>query len=69
LGEFDEPQALLGDVDDNGSVNIGDVTALINILLSGLEPESIAAADVNQDGHLTIDDVTKLINFLLSGNW
>ena len=37
LGEFDEPSILRGDVDLSGTVNIADVTALIDILLSGAE--------------------------------
>ena len=55
-----------GDVNGDGSVNIADVTALIDILLSGTAaPE---AADVNEDEAVNIADVTALIDFLLSGN-
>jgi hypothetical protein len=60
---------LLADVNRDGSVEIGDVTALIDILL--VDPEVIAeydyeAADVNKDGNLTIKDVTDLVDYLLS---
>ena len=56
-----------GDVNGDGSVNIADVTALIDLLLSGgiVNPES----DSNDDGIVNIADVTTLIDFLLSGNW
>lgn len=69
LGEFDEPTVMLGDVDGDGRVSIDDVTALINILLTGEEPTSLEAADVYTDGRISIDDVTTLISFLLTGSW
>ena len=57
-----------GDVNGDGSVNIADVTALIDLLLTG-NASSNAAADCNQDGNVNIADVTKLIDYLLSGSW
>ena len=63
-----EKQGVLrGDVDKSGDVAIGDVTALIDMLLSGAN--MIVEADCNLDGEMTIADVTALIDFLLSGNW
>jgi len=53
-----------GDVNQDGAVNISDVTCLIDNLLSGV-PEG----DVNQDGVANISDVTSLIDYLLSGSW
>ena len=50
----------------DGKVNIGDVTALINALLSE-EPSCPICSDVNQDGKVNIGDVTALINRLLEG--
>ena len=60
---------LLGDVNDDGVVNIADVTSLIDYLLGG-DPQSINLinADVSQDGAINIGDVTALIDMLLSGN-
>ena len=59
-----------GDVNGDGNVNISDVTALINYLLShnatGL---NLDAANCNQDSTINISDVTALINFLLSHSW
>ena len=55
-----------GDVNGDNKVSIADVTALINLLLSG-ESGSSAAADVNGDNKVSIADVTALINMLLSG--
>ncbi len=58
----------LGDVNDDGVVNISDVTTLIDYLLGGsLEHFSIANANVNMDSKISISDVTALIDLLLSG--
>jgi hypothetical protein len=66
----DTPAFLRGDVDNNGEVKIGDVTALISYLLSG-DPTGInvLAADCDQNGEVKIGDVTALIAYLLSGTW
>ena len=57
----------VGDVDHDGKVNIGDVTALIHALLSQ-EVACPICADVDQDGKISIGDVTALINRLLAGD-
>ena len=62
-----QPDFIRGDVDGDTSVNISDVTALIDILLSGAEAP--AAADCDGDTNVSISDVTALIDFLLSGSW
>ena len=66
-------QVIRGDVNNDGAVNISDVTALINALLSSnLAPSATFSpenADCNKDGNLSIADVTSLINYLLSQNW
>ena len=56
----------IGDVDQDGLVNINDVTQLINILLSGTG--SYPSGDVDQDGLVNINDVTTLIAMLLSSS-
>ncbi len=60
-------EVLIGDVNGDGEVSIGDVTALIDYLL-GNESAAISreAADVNADGEVSIGDVTALIDVLLS---
>ncbi len=55
-------QTLVGDVDEDGNVNITDVTALIDMLLSDNTKPS---GDVNGDGQINITDVTDLIDILL----
>ena len=62
--------ALRGDVDDSGTVNIADVTALIDYLLSGnATGVNLTAADVDDSGTVNIADVTGLIDYLLTGHW
>ncbi|MBR5673531.1 MAG: BspA family leucine-rich repeat surface protein [Muribaculaceae bacterium] len=61
---------LRGDVNDDGSVNISDVTALIDYLLSNnVSGINLDGADCNQDSSVNISDVTTLIDYLLSGFW
>ena len=59
---------LLGDVNDDGAVNIADVTALIDYLLGSGDNINLKNADVNQDDSINIADVTALIDMLLSGS-
>ncbi|MBR6947734.1 MAG: BspA family leucine-rich repeat surface protein, partial [Muribaculaceae bacterium] len=66
----DKNASLRGDVDGNGNVNISDVTALIDYLLSGnASGINLSGADCNQDSSVNISDVTALIDYLLSGTW
>ena len=62
-----EPQVLRGDVDENGEVGISDVTALIDMLLAGVEAPAVADAD--RDGVVAIGDVTAIIDYLLTTEW
>ena len=68
--EYEKDQAsdfIRGDANQDGNVNISDVTELINILLSGAEAP--AEADCDLDSKVSISDVTALVNYLLSGQW
>ena len=61
---------LRGDVDEDRAVNIADVTALIDYLLSGnADGINLDNADCDQDSNINIADVTSLIDYLLSGSW
>ena len=66
-------QGMLGDVNKDGEINIGDITTLISHVLSKDFAEapqfSPANADVNHDGDWTIGDVTVLISRVLKGTW
>ena len=54
--------SIRGDVNGDGEVNIGDVNALIDLILKN---KSSANADVNGDGEVNIADVNALIDIIL----
>lgn len=58
----------VGDTNNDDSIDIDDVTKLIEGLLEGDGTLDEAYADVNFDGSIDIDDVTTLISHLLNGN-
>jgi hypothetical protein len=55
--------ALLGDIDGNGSINAEDVSDLIYAISKGntLDP---AIADINLDGSINATDASELIDFI-----
>ena len=57
-----------GDVNNDGAVNISDVTVLIDYLLKGSGEINMQAADFDNSGSINISDVTDLIDYLLSGH-
>ncbi len=59
-----------GDVNGDKLVNITDVTALVNYLLTdNVDGVNLWNADVNDDELINITDVTRLVNFLLTDQW
>ncbi len=56
---------LKGDVNGDGEVNIADVNALIDVILTSGEGESNEAADVNRDGEVNIADINAVIDIIL----
>ena len=68
--KYVEPQGLRGDVDDNGTVDVLDATALINYLLYG-DSTGINLDNANCDLEEGVDitDATALINYLLYDRW
>ena len=70
IAEEAGPASLRGDVNMDNEVNISDVTALINYLLTkNAEGIDVVAANCNLDDEVSIADVTTLINYLLSKAW
>ena len=58
------PDGVAGDVNGDGEVNIADVNAVINIILSGVNDNPLA--DVNGDGEVNIADVNAIITIILN---
>ena len=67
--EFPDPYSLqVGDVNGDGEINIGDVTALIDIILGGYANYDVLhRADANWDKETNIADVTAIIDYILGG--
>ena len=56
----------LGDVNHDGSINISDVTMLIDYMLDNGNDVCPVCADINSDGTINIADLTALIDMMLS---
>ena len=57
----DQYDGVIGDVDNDGQVNISDVVKVINMIAAG---EYSATADLNNDGQINITDIVKIINII-----
>ena len=60
-GDAPGPNPLVGDVNGDGEVNIGDVNAIINMILGTPAPNG----DVNGDTEVNIGDVNTVISIIL----
>ena len=61
-------EVIPGDVNNDGIVNVSDVTLLIAYAMNNTGDINTAAADVTGDGNINISDVTLLISMVLTGN-
>ena len=59
-------QWLKGDVNNDGSVNITDINAVVSIILgASVDIETLQRADVNEDGVINITDVNLLLSIIM----
>ena len=58
-------EPLIGDVNEDGEVNVLDVVSLVGAILNG--GNETAACDVNGDGVINILDVVSLVGVILNG--
>ena len=56
---------ILGDVNNDESVNVLDVVLVVNMIL-GSESMNFSTADINFDGEINVQDIISLINIVLS---
>ncbi len=68
------PAVVRGDVDGNNDVNMDDLSALINYLLTGNESlinvaNAASCDNVNDTTSVSMDDLSAMINFLLTNAW
>lgn len=61
------PTYTLGDVNDDGTVDVSDVTALVSLILAAdaLPATDNLAADMNVDGKIDVSDVSALVSLIL----
>lgn len=64
--EYDKKYTL-GDVNEDGKINISDVTVVLNHVVENivLAGNKYMAADVTKDGVVNIRDVTRLLNYVV----
>lgn len=64
--EYDQKYTL-GDVNEDGKINISDVTVVLNHVVENivLAGNKYMAADVTKDGVVNIRDVTRLLNYVV----
>lgn len=66
-----EAAALIGDINNSGTVNNNDLTAMVDIIVRGESSPSystynLQAADVNQNGEINANDLTALVQILIN---
>ena len=59
----------LGDVNDDGEIDVADVTAIIGYILGSDDEIILEAANCDGKEDIDVGDVTALINFILTGTW
>tara|TARA_Y100000590_G_scaffold466474_1_gene642002 strand:+ start:1261 stop:3564 length:2304 start_codon:yes stop_codon:yes gene_type:complete len=59
----EDSSSLYGDLNQDGSINVLDVVALVNIVLTG---EYFINADINMDESCNVLDIVALVNMILS---
>ena len=60
----EKPSVLPGDINEDGVVNVSDVTCLVNKILGEAEYTD-EVCDINKDGVVNVSDVTALISMIL----
>lgn len=59
-------ETLQGDVNEDGAVNVSDVTMLVSMILGNSSQSDVA--DVNGDNEVNVSDVTALVSIILGNN-
>ena len=59
---------LMGDVNNDGQVNVSDVTLVVNHILNNGSSINTELGDMDHSGDITISDVTLLVNAILTNS-
>lgn len=62
------PQYTLGDINNDGELNVGDLSRLVNMILNDYSTPgaTFSAADINADGELNVGDYSRLVQMILN---
>ena len=63
VGLYPNRETLVGDINDDGQVDVSDINAIINMMLG--KATQTNAADINGDGNVDVSDVNAVINIML----
>ena len=63
-----EIQIAIGDITNDGAIDILDIVTMVNIILDVVDPNTYQtiASDMNQDGIINVQDAILLVNLVLS---
>lgn len=69
VSNFDIVALLLGDVNDDGSVDVQDITTFID-KIQGNDPDVFVevVADIDNEGHFDVQDITGIVDIIQSKN-
>ena len=69
IGAYADETPVTGDVNNDGSVTVADVTALVNIIngtsANPYQDAEVNIADVDKDGNVNKNDITALVKIIL----
>ena len=65
----EENMGILGDINNDGSINVTDVVLCVNFILNINIPDGYQAwaADINADGEVNVVDIVLLVDIILGG--
>jgi len=70
-GDIEPPECIVGDINQDNSIDVLDIIRVVNIIISSGAPASeveLCASDINIDGNIDILDVLVLINIIIDEN-
>ena len=60
--------SILGDINDDGEVNVTDIVALYSYILGNTAGIDETAVDINADGEVNVTDIVNLYSIILNSN-